>query len=301
MGVQDLMKLVRSKCPSILYSSAQEAVQGNMWVDTPLIVMAAIKKAEADGHDAASAVVSSLRRTHNVLRAMGQGEIFWVFDGSTRHEKTETVAVRQEANSKFAKQCSIKAMDRQLQQMQSEVESLETDLSIADYVVDIGIPKHSQVSSLFKLAKQTCLDLGIVCLAKHDSEEYIARNMKSKDLAVTSDSDALPFGCSWIVQHLGSSTETWIRLSDLLESLNLSMDRFRWLCVLLGNDFNARVFRCGPAKCIAAVSSESFSIDSFAAEVSAPAGWKEAAIKTFEVYSGPSVSTSGRVDIHVER
>jgi 5'-3' exonuclease len=68
------------------------------------------------------------------------------------------------------------------------------------------------------------------------------------DLAYTCDSDALPFGCSLIVQYLGTPKETWIKLQDVLEELKMDLLTFRKFCVLLGSDFNPRLPKCGPAK-----------------------------------------------------
>jgi 5'-3' exonuclease len=67
-------------------------------------------------------------------------------------------------------------------------------------------------------------------------------------VAVTCDSDALPFGCSLIVQNIGTPKETWISLHDVLEALKMTMDQFRVFCVMLGTDFNPRLPKCGPIK-----------------------------------------------------
>jgi 5'-3' exonuclease len=85
-------------------------------------------------------------------------------------------------------------------------------------------------------------------LAPHDSESFIAAVVKQGDVGVTCDSDALPFGCDWTVQNIGTTKETWIKLDDILSGLSMTLDEFRIFCVLLGTDFNERLYMCGPAK-----------------------------------------------------
>jgi hypothetical protein len=124
---------------------------------------------------------------------------------------------------------------------------LESDLYVASMIAcgkDVGVLKD-----LGRFAKSFLQSKGVQTLqAPHDSESYIAQLMTPDDLAYTCDSDALPFGCSVIVQYLGTPKETWIRLGDVLRALNMDLLTFRKFCVMLGSDFNPRLPKCGPAK-----------------------------------------------------
>lgn len=289
MGVKDLMKTLRTKCPHILHTSAPRAVEGDIWIDTPLLVMAAVKKAEADGHDALGAVEASLRRTSNMLRCLGNGTLHWVFDGKTRAEKVGTVLHRQEATTKYSESCARKAYSRELAACTSET-TLEDDLSLAESVVVLVTPKSFglTLSNVFQHAKRLASGLGTVYHAHHDSEEFIARCMKDGDLAVSSDSDALPFGCSFVVQHFGSLSETWILLSEVLDALSMTFLQFQQFCVLLGTDFNARLFRCGPAKALTAAADPSFSLAHFAHTNHADSEWLHLAERALLVFQRDS-------------
>jgi len=285
MGVKDLMKVLRAQCPEVLHSSAPKAVEGDMWIDTPLLVMAAVKKAEANGHDAMSAVESSLLRTSNMLRCLGPGMLHWVFDGKTRPEKMHTVMQRHEASAKFSQSCVRKAVDREVEAAACNL-TVDDDLHMAEVVVAAHMqrPLQPSLGDVFGRAKQLAADLGVVHLAKHDSEEFIARSMKPGDLAISSDSDALPFGCSFVVQHFGSSQETWIVLPEVLHALDMTLDQFQQFCVLLGTDFNDRLFRCGPAKALSCIRSKDFSLQAFAQKNSADDMWLETAFRALAVF-----------------
>lgn len=286
------MKLVKSKCADALHSSATRPVAGDVWIDTPLIVMAAAKKAEADGHDAREAVTQSIKRMHNMVACLSPQTIHWVFDGKTRVEKVGTVQQRVHASAKFSHACVKKAVNRQVESMVPEDDTLDMDLETASTIVCIvQQPSGPSISQIFDHAKVCAARIGgIVHFARHDSEDFIARHMKEGDLAITSDSDALPFGCSWVVQHFGSSGETWILLEDVLQSLGMTLDQFRMLCVLLGNDFNTRLFRCGPAKCFSALQSSTFSLEAFAKANGGDEAWVRAARATLDIFSGKTSS-----------
>jgi hypothetical protein len=124
---------------------------------------------------------------------------------------------------------------------------LESDLYVASMIScgkDVGVLKD-----LGRFAKTFLESKGVKTLqAPHDSESFIAQTMSCDDLAYTCDSDALPFGCSLIVQYLGTPKETWIRLQDVLAAMSMDMLTFRKFCVMLGSDFNPRLPKCGPAK-----------------------------------------------------
>lgn len=289
MGVKDLMKVLRAQCPEVLHSCAPRAVEGDVWIDTPLIVMAAVKKAEADGHDTLAAVDASLRRTSNMVRCLGPGKVHWVFDGKTRVQKVQTVVKRHEASTKFSEACARKAIDREVDTACSAMTVDDDDLSLAEHIVHSHAEAHSapksSLSTVFACAKGLAATLGDeVHTAKHDSEEFIARSMSAGDVAVSSDSDALPFGCSFVVQHFGSSTETWIVLSEVLQSLDMTLHQFQQFCVLLGTDFNSRMFGCGPAKALKCIRSDTFSLESFAAKESADAEWLSRAQGALRVF-----------------
>ena len=126
---------------------------------------------------------------------------------------------------------------------------LESDLYISSMIA------HGTDTFVLKdLARFAKIAVGEKALqAPHDSESYIASLVKKGDVGVTCDSDALPFGCERIVQYIGTPKETWIYLEDILQGLKMTLHEFRIFCVLLGTDFNERLFLCGPTKSFPAI------------------------------------------------
>jgi len=132
--------------------------------------------------------------------------------------------------------------------------SLESDLYISSMIA------HGTDTFILKdLARFAQIAVGEKALqAPHDSESYIASLVKKGDVGVTCDSDALPFGCETIVQYIGTSKETWIYLNEILQGLNMTLQEFRIFCVLLGTDFNERLYFCGPSTSFPAIKHKTF-------------------------------------------
>ena len=131
---------------------------------------------------------------------------------------------------------------------------LFSDLYVSSMIAcgkDVGVLKD-----LSKFAKSHLERNGMQVLhAPHDSESYISTLLSEDDVAVTCDSDALPFGCGIVAQNIGGPKETWVKLQDVLDALRMDLHTFRTFCVMLGTDFNPRLPRCGPAKALKCIPS----------------------------------------------
>jgi hypothetical protein len=284
MGINGLMVYLREKHPSVFLKTAVKC-SGVAYVDTPLVTMSCGMVAMADPSlDPYELLVAKLQNTIFLLQQTGVQEICFVFDGPTRPEKIETCVLRQQTIQKVA--TKRKRNEPQVQFVSSTQEEpavedspidflttdnllvssedteckkfeifqyasmdhqLESDIHVASKIVggnDVGVLKD-----LARFAKEFLDSKGVQTLqAPHDSESFIAKTMTCQDLAYTCDSDALPFGCTLIVQYLGTPRETWIRLQDVLAALKMDLLTFQRFCVMLGTDFNPRLPKCGPAK-----------------------------------------------------
>lgn len=282
MGVQDLMLLLKTKCPSVLKKERRRI--NNAWVDAPLLVMATYKKAQADNRDPFDALRLSFRKIISEIKAICDGDIHMVFDGCTRSEKFSTVRKRKTANEKFSNSRRItfaQLLEQDLlisQEVCQSAQSLQSlqgaqslqstqpkdhDTLILGEKCEVFVeafPAYALVLSAAKaIAAQCIVEHGI-----HDAEEYIAEKMKKGDAAITTDSDCLVFGCSTMIKSFGNEDETWIDLDDVLQSLSLTMDQFHSLAIILGNDFNARIPKCGLETCFKEIKKENFSMETFA-------------------------------------
>ena len=241
--------------------------------------MATYKKAQADNRDPFDALRLSFRKIISEIKAICDGDIHMVFDGCTRSEKFSTVRKRKTANEKFSNSRRItyaQLLEQDLlisQEVCQSVQSLQGEQSLqgaqSTQPLILGekcevfvepFPAYGLVlSSAKELAAQCIVDYGI-----HDAEEYIAEKMKKGDAAITTDSDCLVFGCSTMIKSFGNEDETWIDLDDVLQSLSLTMDQFHSLAIILGNDFNARIPKCGLETCFKEIKKENFSMETFA-------------------------------------
>lgn len=299
MGVHDLMAHIRRVAPQALRAARPAAPTFKAaLVDTPLLVMAGYKRAQAVGELPYAVIQSSLRSTVSACRALGADDVHFVFDGPTRAAKRRTVATRlataRRENDKVAN--TVK-------------ETLEMDLEMAMGIVDTKlahVATKTIVSSLASsprfdvvfpdvrtvtratidfVADWAARDRGVLLhIAPHDSEEWIARHA-GPDLVVSIDSDALAFGCRHIVMHLGQAGETWVDLEDVLAGLGMSQERFRWFCVLLGNDFSTRLRGVGPVNASRLVTRDDWDFEAWAAAQGADEAWRAEARDAYDIFS----------------
>ena len=280
----DLISLLRRTVPEVLRKTPF-ACSGAAWIDAPLVVMSTYKKAQADG--TLPIVSQSLAKIASCARGLGVSEVNIVFDGPTRKAKLDTVATRAVTSAAFLAKCpqtysSLLSKDLVLSQtIITGTRGFKTDSTCT---TEACIPEFPSYSTILKNAKFIAPTFGNVFTARHDAEEHIALMMRGEDIAITVDSDALAFGCTRIVQHLGKPEETWIQLAEVLEALKLTQDEFRTLCVFLGNDFNPRIRGAGPVACLAGIRA-GMSIESFASKHGGSAEWIEKANDAKSIFS----------------
>jgi 5'-3' exonuclease len=262
MGINGLMSFLREKHPEVFLG--RQAVQGIAYVDTPLIVMscgmvAISSHATIDPYALLIAKLQSLTQT---LFEIGVSEVRFVFDGPTRPEKVKTCIKRQDTIHRAANKrkrgepavqlpgcAEVETQTYSVFETVSAEHALCSDLYIASMNAndkDVGMLKD-----LSKFAKAHLERNGVcVVVAPHDSESFIASQVTPNDVAVTVDSDALPFGCKLVAHNVGTPKEEWIRLSDVLTAVNMDLHTFQVFCVMLGTDFNPRLPLCGPVKAL---------------------------------------------------
>lgn len=303
MGINGLMAYLREKHPSVF--KGPQPIHGTAYIDTPLIVMSCgmIALSSNATINPYELVIGKLQNTAQLLYDAGATELVYVFDGPTRPEKVNTCIKRQDT----MKRAEIKRQQITLVTEEVEIEEeridehfpssysifdfacVESDLYIATMIAcgkDTGMLKD-----LSKFARNHLLQHNVnVVEAPHDSESYIADHVKEGDVGVTCDSDALPFGCSLVVQNIGTPKETWIHLDDVLQALDMTLETFQVFCIMLGTDFNPRLPKCGPVKAEKCI--RSFTTFSDYCEANAPKTmtlhekyqWVEAAEKSLLVF-----------------
>jgi flap endonuclease-1 len=187
--------------------------------------------------------------------------LVFVFDGESRIEKGDTQKKRAEVKKVSREKATsllnnIKGKDF-LDVSQNDVEEVKKFLR-----QDTTI--HSEE---FNLLVKTLLQFGFpVITAHHDAEQMCAALcIEGKvDAVFTEDSDTLTFGSHLVLtefdafgkQHpsKGENLVTTgpcvlgMDLEKVLKQLNLSFESFVDLCIMLGCDYNTRIFKVGPKK-----------------------------------------------------
>jgi hypothetical protein len=279
MGINGLMAVLREKHPHVFLP--RQEMSGVAYVDTPLLVMSCgmVAMSSHATIDPYALVIGKLQSTAQTLFEIGASEVKFVFDGPTRPEKVQTCIKRQDsihkaANKRKRSEPSVQLPVSELSELQVAPEPIELPESELverkTYAVfETVSAEHALYSDLYIASMNACdKDVGMlkdlsrfakahlerngvtVLVASHDSESFIASQVTPDDVAVTVDSDALPFGCKLVAHNIGTPKEAWIRLSDVLTALNMDLHTFQVFCVMLGTDFNPRLPLCGPAKAL---------------------------------------------------
>jgi hypothetical protein len=319
MGINGLMAMLREKHAHVFLP--RQTVTGVAYVDTPLIVMSCgmVALSSHATIDPYALLISKLQSTAQTLFEIGASEVRFVFDGPTRPEKVQTCLKRQDTIHKAANK--RKRTEPAVQLLEPPADLLEEGMQLDPVdpvdpaqrtysVFDTVSPEHALHSDLYIASMNACdKDMGMlkdlnkfardhlqrngvtVLIAPHDSESFIASQVQENDVAVTIDSDALPFGCQLIAHNIGTPKETWIRLSDVLAALNMSLYTFQVFCVMLGTDFNPRLPLCGPAKALQCIKTFTCFDDYCAANApksmtaDAKAEWISQANQSLQVFS----------------
>ena len=295
MGVQDLMNTIRKVCPHVLKTNRPEyGTFRNVYFDAPLICVAAYKSAQSNFEHPFDKVYRYLREAAKSAFDIGAQDIHFVFDGETRDEKKRTVSARVCATEKYNEKVAClpfkDLIARELQRSQSIVDLGMTRSYQANSQQERCFPSYPSVlfSTRLFLKEWSCQNPKIhFHVAPHDAEEYIARQVQNRADALTAsvDSDVMALGCHSIVQNLGSKSETWIDTSDVVKGLQLTVEQFKWFCVLLGNDFNPRWPHVGPVASLQYVKQPDFTLEGFAEQKKCTEEWVQQARATYKIFS----------------
>jgi flap endonuclease-1 len=241
MGVHDLLPLLRKAAPSCFTSvDAWRAAAGlaapiAVAVDTPIFM-----------YKYAYSVGTGTRLTARMLRLVdemverGFAPTF-VFDGAPLPQKDRERARR--------RACSDRASA--LLQLQHLL-----PVSLLDEQIEVDRAPCAAIQPArddYDAVKQALTRAGVpVEHAAHEAEARCAHLCASgrAQAVITEDSDALAYLCCAAILHWGSPGEQVVSAPAACAALQLAPLQFQDLCVLMGNDFNARIRGIGPVKAL---------------------------------------------------
>lgn len=255
MGILGLSKLISEKAPSAIrsgqelkaYSGRRVAIDASMSIYQCLIALKGFEDGQnVELMNANGKVTSHLNGIFaRTLKMVELGiKPIYVFDGKPPELKKNTLDSRKKKSLEAASE-------------------LEKAAEIGDNEAMTKMSKRVRVTSEQNEEVKRMLTLmGIpVVQAPSEAEAQCAEIVRAnKAWAVaTDDMDALTFGSNVVLRHFSSKNPkskdktskgdvVEIKMEDVLKGLDLSMDQFIDLCILLGCDYLPKIQGIGPHK-----------------------------------------------------
>ena len=132
-----------------------------------------------------------------------------------------------------------------IKRLQNDFDDLHT--SFIKLTTQVTRPQKEHYEAANKAA-ESC---GFQVITAHDEGERLASYMAKTgkvDICVTDDWDALPFGAKHTLRWPGSPRPMLVELDQVLSGLNVTMETFVDICILLGSDYSKRIHLVGPKK-----------------------------------------------------
>lgn len=232
MGIKNLFKLIRELCPEAIETgvSLEEYSGRKVVVDVSNYAYKHI----------GFGLVSGFTRMLLVFRNCYIEPIF-VFDGEAGELKSDTLAKRHQTREA--------ARGRH----QAAAEAVQNGDPNAPHGEDLHKLERAgahvgadQMKAIFQVI-DTFHAIGTVSSGESDPlmAAYVLDGGAAA--AVSADSDMLTYGVEELITNLDTSglTCTRVRLSTILDRLQLTMDEFRDLCIVLGTDYNGNPPKIG--------------------------------------------------------
>ena len=232
MGIHNLLPFLRKRAPSSFkpFSEWKSHKPLKIAIDTPIFMY---KYAYTVG--TGQPLIDRMIRFAEELRSENIVPVF-VFDGAEMPEKEE--------------ECTRRRSIRECKTVGSSV-----ILSCSDGFLEMEVDGYKELN--IRPTKKDYANFEDACFAKniqtvrakHEAEALCSflSSIAECDGVLTEDSDALAYGCSNVIINWGDDPNV-ISASDAAVSLKLTLSQFQQFCVLLGNDFNKRVYGIGPVK-----------------------------------------------------
>lgn len=276
MGIKNLHKFLRGKCPEVFVETPLSNFQySKVIVDFSLYLFKYITIFGEDGWMSAMInLISCFRR--NEIHAV------FAFDGQAPPEKQQEQQDRREKRNKLDER--ISTLEKSLEKAKStgEIDDVLKELSanlnsptLKQKRLLSGVVKDSASSINLNLIEQEILRIkrqSVHLSSKHfdDAKKifdllgvpYVQAPLEGENLCadlciktqvecvVTEDSDVFAYGCPVLLSKINTATDSCvvIRLEDILKSLELTQAEFLDFCIMCSCDYNQNIPGIGPEK-----------------------------------------------------
>jgi flap endonuclease-1 len=254
MGIHDLLPLLRRSAPMAFrafdaWREEHRGVAVPVAIDTPIFMH---KFAYSVG--TGPALCRRMLRFASDLRASGLVPTF-VFDGGALPAKD----IERDRRKDSLRQASARRSEQLGKTTEVSLRvsgpSGSGEADVLEFEVECSPPAAPSrpTSDDYAAVRAQLTEAGVpVVAAKFEAEaKCVAMVLDGSAAAVlTEDSDALAYACPCVVLHWGSAQAQVVCAPAAASELGLTPTQFQDMCVLLGNDFNARPRGVGPVRAL---------------------------------------------------
>jgi hypothetical protein len=234
MGIRFLNRLIQSRCPDAISRIHFEQLRGkNIAVDISIYIYRFI----AEG-----ALLEKMYLMASIFRHYDINAIF-VFDGPPPIQKTEVIEIRKRKKDAAKRQFS--EMETLLKKKKAEpridtheiIEIEETMTQLKKQFIHIRDNDINNVKDLLVSFGFTIVD------AEGEADALCAKlSIKKRVFACMSDdTDMFVYGCPNVLRHISLLNHSAVcyNMSTILESLELTQEEFKMVCIVNGTDYSA--------------------------------------------------------------
>lgn len=173
----------------------------------------------------------------------------WIWDGVSKDNKKETKEARQEARKKLTdKRDNIRETLKNLNPLEQPYELINEYKKL---LVNSSTLKRSKIEQL----KEFSLEVGLPTITARTEGENLGASLGAARILAalwSADTDTYPLGCPVVVKGFeninGHLHFNAVFTPSILKDLKLNHEEFRDFCIMLGTDFNTRIYKVGPVK-----------------------------------------------------
>ena len=240
MGIKNLFKLIKKFAPnSIQYNSITDYKYKYIVLDANMIIyqyVIAIRNSGKDLCNDKGQITSHILGVISKSLMLLKNKIIpiYIFDGKAPKLKLSTINKRKKLKDKNVKKLS---------ECSDEKEKIK-------YFKRSFYLKNEQILEV----KNVLQLLGIPTITSNSEADPLCAKFVKKNLAYgvsSEDMDLLTFGCPILIRKLKKGKKNSIieiHLNKVLDELNLNMNQFIDLCILLGSDYLPSIKKIGPNK-----------------------------------------------------
>ena len=173
----------------------------------------------------------------------------WIWDGVSKDNKLDTKEERKKAREKtMEKKDNIYKILKDMNPLERPYELIQEYKKL---LVNSGYLKRNKIEQLKKFSQE----VGIPTITSDDEGENLGASLGAARILAalwSADTDTYPLGCPIVVKGFENINNilhfNCVFTPNILKKLKFNHSEFRDFCIMLGTDFNNRIYKIGPIK-----------------------------------------------------